>query len=290
VIALLDTASDRLMLGDGEGARALRERAAGLAKEKASPAMRWHFGVYDSGMALLEGRFGEVRGRIRDTFVLGQRVGHPYAFACANGHRASLSRVTGTPAELLVALEPALRAREGPAHWVQAVVAQGRLAAGRADDARALFEALAVHDFADVPRNLRWSSTLVEIATLCADLGDAARARPLFSLLSGYASHHAVLPMAILYGGPASLALARLAERLGRPEDAAPLYDDALAACEQLGARPAWAGAALHAGALHARREPRRAAGLLAESARVAAELGLGAIEGDARARLARLR
>jgi hypothetical protein len=35
--------------------------------------------------------------------------------------------------------------------------------AGRHRDARARFEALAAHGFGDVPRNLRWTATLVEI-------------------------------------------------------------------------------------------------------------------------------
>jgi DNA-binding winged helix-turn-helix (wHTH) protein len=275
LISLLDVASDRLMLGDAAGARALRARAAEVVGERPSPVMRWHFGVYDTGLALLEGRLDEVAERGRDTFRLGQRVDHPYAFACHNGHRALLARDRGDAGGVLAAFEPALRARRGPGPWVAAVVARARLEAGRRADAEALWESLAAHDFADVPRNLRFQATLVELAHLCADLGDASRAGSLSALLSPIESQHGVLPLAICYGGPASFALARLAELRGRADDACALAEEALASAEALGARPMHARIALALAALVARRDPRRAGGLAAEAADEAARLGM---------------
>jgi hypothetical protein len=236
LIALLDVAGDRFELGDRPGALRLREAARRVAGARPHLGMRWHLEVYDAGVALLEGRLDEVEGRVQAALSLGLRAEHPYARGCATAHRALLARERGDAGAVLEALSPALRARQGPNHWVQAVMARAELASGRARDARARFEALAANGFSDVPRNLRWTATLVEIAHLCAELEDGAQAVALHALLAPYAHHHAVLPLAICYGGPVSFALARLAKLRGLREDARALHADALSACERIGA------------------------------------------------------
>jgi hypothetical protein len=280
LISLLDLASDQIMLGDAAGARAFRARADAIAGERPPTAMRWNCGVYDTGFALLEGRFDDAAALARDTAMLGRRAEHPYAGAVYGGHRVMLAHERGDAAEVLAILEPALGAREGPTHWVQVMVGRARLAAGRESDARAMFESLARVDFADVPRNLRWTATLVELAVLCAELGDALRAPLLRDLLAPIEHHHSVLPMAICYGGPARWALARLAETLGQADDAAALVAEALDAARAVGARPMQARIALHFGRFVATREPRRAKLLLEEGARLAAELGMAGLVG----------
>ena len=280
LIACLDVASDRLSLGDAEGARRMREAAERLSGERPHPGMRWHVRVYDTGLALLEGRLDEVPGRVRDAYLLGQRVDHPYAAGCRNGHEALLALDRGEPERLLAIFEPTLGGRQGPTHWVQAVTARARLAAGREREARELFASLAACDFDDVPRNLRWVATLVEIALLAAELGaEEAHVRKLRDLLAPVEHHHAVLALAVNYGGPVTRALGRLAERLGRGDDAASLYEDALDACQALGARPMAARTALDWGTLLARRRERRRAGeLLDEARRTAEALGMPAV------------
>ena len=236
LIALLDTAGDRFELGDRPGALRMRRAAERVAGARPHLGMRWHVEVYDTGVALLEGRFGEVEERVRSALSVGLRAEHPYARGCANVHRALLARERGDSATLLLALTPALVAREGPTHWVQAVVARAELATGRPREARARFDALAARDFLDIPRNLRWTATLVEIAHLCAELEDTTRAGALVALLAPHAHHHAILPLAVCYGGPASFALARLARLRGLRAEASERYGDALASCEAIGA------------------------------------------------------
>lgn len=286
LISLLDLASDRVMLGDAAGARAFRARADAISGEHPPPAMRWNKGVYDTGIALLEGRFDEAAALTRDTFVLGRRVEHPYARAVFNGHRVLLARERGDAAAVLAIFEPAIGATVGPQHWVQAMVARARLALGREDEARALFASLARERFADIPRNLRWTGTLVELAVLCAELGDGACAKSLQDLLTPVEHQHGVMPMAICYGGPVRYALARLCETLGRGDDAAALYEDARAAASALGARPMQARVALQLGLRLAARDRRRAMLLLEESARLASELGMAGVAANARAAL----
>jgi tetratricopeptide (TPR) repeat protein len=286
LISLLDLASDRVMLGDAAGARVLRARADGIAGERPPPAMRWNMGVYATGIALLEGRFDEAATLMRDTYVLGRRAEHPYAKAVYNGHRVVLAHERGDAEEMLEIFERAIGAREGPQHWVQAMVARARLALGREAEARTLFESLARDGFADISRNLRWTGTIVELAVLCAELDDAKRAQSLQKLLEQVEHQHGVMPMAICYGGPVRYALARLSETLGRREDAVALYEDALAAAGALGARPMQARIALQLGQCLSPRDRRRAKPLLEESAGLATELGMAAVAAHARATL----
>jgi len=248
LIALLDTAADRFELGDRPGALRLREVARRVAGSRPHLGMRWHLEVYDTGVALLEGRLGEVEARARAALTVGLRAEHPYARACYNAHRALLARARGQSEAVLEALASALRARQGPTHWVQAVVARAELEAGRPKDARARFDDLAARAFADVPRNLRWTATLVEIAHLCADLEAGERGGALEALLAPHAHHHGVMPLAICYGGPVSYALARLAELRGARREARELYDEALVACAQVGAETMRARVERHAG------------------------------------------
>jgi DNA-binding winged helix-turn-helix (wHTH) protein len=248
LIALLDVAGDRLELGDRPGALRWREVARRLAGERPHPGMRWHLEVYDTGLALLEGRLDEVEARAHGALSVGLRAEHPYARGCANAHRALLAREQGDAAGLLALLAPALRARQGPTHWVKALVARAELATGALREARGRFEELAARDFADIPRNLRWTATLVEIAHLCADLEAEAQAAALAALLEPYADHHGVLPLALCYAGPVSFALARLAELRGARSEAREHYAAALASCAQIGAEPQRARIARHAG------------------------------------------
>ena len=286
LISVLDVASDHLMLGNAAAARALRERADAIVGERPPPASHWQRGVYDTGIALLEGRFDDAVALARDTYVVGRRVEHPYAPLVLNGHRATLARERGDFAELLAIFEPAMGAREGPLAWVQAMVARAQLALGREREARALFESLARSAFVDVPRNLRWTATIVELALLCAELDDAARAKSLHALLAPVEHQHGVLPIAICYGGPVSFALACLCETLGQREDAAALYEQARASAEALGARPMQARIALHLGVCLAARDRRRGTPVLQESARLATKLGMAAVAAAARAAL----
>jgi hypothetical protein len=248
VISLLDAASDRLELGDRSSALRLRDSAGRVAGAHPHLGMRWHLEVYDTGMALLEGRFAEIEERARSALSVGLRAEHPYARGCYLVHGALLARARGESEVLFETLAPALRAREGPIHWLSAVVGRAEVAVGRAHDARARFEELAKDDFAGVPRNLRWTDTLVECAHLCADLGAAERADALRVLLAPYADHHGAMPIAICYGGPVSYGLARLAELRGHHSEARGLFDDALAACDAIGAAAMRAQVAHHAG------------------------------------------
>ncbi len=287
VIALLDVASDRVALGEAGPARDYRDRAAAWAGDDPHPGLLWHLGAYDAGLALLEGRFAEAERLVEESVLLGLRAGHPYARGVRAAQRALLHRERGEHEAAIGMLAPMAKTRDGAVHWVRAVLARAQLAAEDEAAARSAFEALAEDDFAAVPRNIRWTATLVEASHLCVELGDRARAEALYRMLEPTWHHHGVLPVPICYGGPVARCLARLCELLGQSDEADELYGEAGDACAGLGARPDLARVTLERGLLAARRGPaRRARELLRESARLAAELGMAEVEARARAGL----
>jgi hypothetical protein len=163
----------------------------------------------------------------------------------------------GAFAEYARAMLPATRGGGFGPHWVIASVARAQLATGDEAAARKAFAALADAGLDAIPRNIRWIRAIVEVAHLCADLSDEDRAPSLIALLEPVQRLHAVLPTAVCYAGPAHHALARLHELGGRWSDALAHYEEAAAACERLGARPAEARARRDLAALLARRGQR---------------------------------
>jgi eukaryotic-like serine/threonine-protein kinase len=247
LISLLDVSSDYLERGDRRSALRLRDAARQIGGSRPHLGMRWHLAVHDTGWALLEGRFDEIEMRARDALSVGLRAEHPYARGCFTVHSALLARARRDHAGLIDRLEPTLRANDGPIHWLKAVVARAEVAAGQATDARARFRELAARGFRDVPRNLRWTATIVECAHLCAELDDSAHAAELEALLAPHGDLHAVMPIAICYGGPVCYALARLAALRGARDEARALYRQALDACSALGASALRAEVSIHA-------------------------------------------
>jgi DNA-binding winged helix-turn-helix (wHTH) protein len=238
VIALVDVASDRLAQGDAEGARRRRAEAEAVAGERPNPTMVWHLLAYDAGLAHLEGRFGDVERLNEEARRIGRRIDHPYAAGVYTAHRVGLARERGDFAYVARTFGRAVEAGLGPLDWMRAVLLRAELALGNSEEAGRRFAEIAGAGFDRLPRNIRWVSTLLELAHLCADLGDRDHAAPLEVLLAPYAHLHGVLPVPICYGGPVEAGLARLAALQGRRDEARERLDDAIAAADRLGAKP----------------------------------------------------
>jgi len=245
--------------------------------------------VFDTGLALMEGRLEEVEARAEDAASLGRRIQHPYAEGCRLSHIAQLRRERGEVGRYLELMEPGLRARQGPTHWVALGVARARLATGRSTEGEELYRRIAGAGIDAIPRNLRWISTLVELAHACADFEDAETAAAVVAALSPFERHHGVMPMVITYAGPASWALARLQVLRGYADEAEALFSDALAQAIALGAQPTQARIRVDQGRLLRRRGRRsEARETLAAAAALAADLGLSDLEREAASLLAR--
>lgn len=284
VMALIDVACDRIELGDAAGARRFRAEAERVAGLRPHPGMVWHIRLFDAGMALMEGRFEEARILTGEAYVLGRRIGHPYARACYEAHLVGIARERGDHEEVVRLFGRGVTLERGAVHYVRGVMARSLWALERSEAAREHFEHLACADFEDIPRNIRWTDTLVEIAHLCAELGDDARAKTLAALLTSVEGHHGVLAVPVCYGGPVAFARARLLAQLGRRDEAVELLEEARSSVRALAARPAQARIELALGRLLARSgESRRARESFHEAFRLASELGMPEVEGAAR-------
>ena len=287
LIGLIDAASDHLEHGDLAGSRARRAAAGALAGEKPHTALAWHLAIFDTGMALLEGRLDAAERLLQEALSAGQRIEHPYAEGCHAAQRGDLHAQRGEPQGVCAFFAPMARASGGPTHFIKAMLARAEFAAGREASARALFEELSAAHFEDVVPGIRYLRSLTELAHLCADLGDAARAAELYALLAPFERHHALMAAPVLYGGPLSFALARLRGAQARSDEALALLGSALDDCDALGARPFRARVLFEQGRLRARRGERRAArDLLEESAALAEALGMQGVAAAARAAL----
>ena len=276
VIATIDVASDSLESGDLHAAVDWRGRAAELCGSAPPPIMGWHVAVYDTGVALMQGRFDGLNEQADRALSLGRRVQHPFAKGCHNAQVTMLAWERGAFDQVLERFLPTLQTRDALLHWVRGVVSRSALRLGDRAQAQRIFDEAIPTGAARIPRNIRWTRSIVEVAHACADLGDEARSEEILSLLHPVADHHGVLPTPICYGGPVRYAIARLLELQGHVGDACDHYEQALLDARALNAAPFEARILNHHGSLVSRsKSPKAAASLLEAARKGAEELGL---------------
>jgi len=95
-------------------------------------------------------------------------------------------------------------------------------------DARAEFERLAADDFASIPRDSLWQTSLCYLAEVCDYLQDRERAAVLYELLRPYAGLAVVVGNATVSLGATSRFLGQLATVTGRWDDAEMHFKHAL--------------------------------------------------------------
>jgi DNA-binding winged helix-turn-helix (wHTH) protein/tetratricopeptide (TPR) repeat protein len=290
IIAILDVACDGLMEGDLAKARRCRDLADEVAGRHASPTMVWHMRLWDSGVAMLQGRFAEAEQGIHEALHLGQRLAHPFARACFRGQISILDRDRGREGSVLEQLGGTLgNAKLGATHWSTAVVARAALALGDRDRARSLFEVLASENFDDLARTIRWNGSIAEIAMLAAELEAVDAARELSRLLETAPDQHGLLPMPINYSGPLARPMGALSSLLGLADDALADYERAFEAAAALDARPTMARIRLEAAPVVARAgDTKRARSMLTECLAIASEISMDRVQADASALLER--
>jgi hypothetical protein len=110
---------------------------------------------------------------------------------------------------------------------------------GRLADARRDFETLVAEGFEAIPRDEHWLFTLAQLATVCADLDDAARAAPLIALLSPFAARNVVHDLLRVHAGSVAHYLARLAMTREDWPAAVAWFEQALGQNARMGALPA---------------------------------------------------
>ena len=119
----------------------------------------------------------------------------------------------------------------------RAILAQVYARLERTEEAEALLHELTRRDLSDWHVDEEWLVSICLLADTCAILGDAEPAAPLYELLLPYDSLNAVaVPELALDSSSRPLGI--LATLLGRFEDAARHFEEALRMNETMGARP----------------------------------------------------
>jgi class 3 adenylate cyclase len=256
------------------------EAAERLSEELGQPTLRWLVGFMVVARTILAGDLDDGERRAHALFELGTASGQPDAASFLAGHlffirldQGRLGELEDRLAERVAALPSFLGFR--------ALLALLLCELDRPGEAREHFELLAADDFTRIPKDNAWTITVPPCATVCASLGDEARARLLFGLLLPYATQ-----LSFTGGGSFGAVakdLAMLATTFGDFDEAERRFAEAATIHERIGA-PNWlARTRLEwARMLLTRRQPgdvERARELLGQALATARERGLANIE-----------
>jgi DNA-binding CsgD family transcriptional regulator len=271
-----------LELGDIQAVDAALDAHARATDKFQAPVYLWVTVGYRSMRALLEGRFAEAERLAMNLYSLSQRMQGGNLDGTFGLLMYTLRREQGRLNEVEPALRHFMRQQGAAAAW-RPGLALLYSELGRREEARAEFEHLAQHDFADLPRDGLWMACMTYLTDVCAFLGDAARAATLYQLLLPYAGRTAVIGNATACYGAVSRYLGTLAATMERWEEAAQHFEEALEMNTRMGARP-WLAHTQHeyANMLLARNQPgdrEEATALLNAALATAHELGMRALE-----------
>lgn len=267
-------------LGDTRAADHAIDRHRRLADETGDPFERWVSLMWHSTRAAFAGRFDEAESRSREAYDLARTVSGPHAYdlnapMCFTAQTILLqeARWAGSPDPQVIA-HYRDRYPEVAAWRVGMLYQLTRL--GRVREVRDELDALASSDFAAIERNATWLGAMVNVSEAVNLVGDQVRAATLYDLLLPYANRNATVSL-LISRGSVSRPLGLLAATLGRIEDAARHYDDALAMHRRMGARPHTALTLYEYGRMLAGvpAEHARAPALLREAICLARELGM---------------
>jgi DNA-binding CsgD family transcriptional regulator len=262
-----------------------------IAAELRQPQYLSHVALWRAMRALMKGRFTEAEALTQEMLALGRRAQRREAELTFAAQMLALHLERGDLARL-VELEPVLRENANRASAPpirRAHLAHLLAVLDRPTEARAEFERLAGSNFADLPRDLVWLSTVTELVDVCAYLRDARRAKALYELLRPYERWN-VGSNGVVCSGPVAHYLGLAAATLGRWDDAVEHFEAAAALARRMDAQPVLARTLeAHSVALLARRDRQTAAHareLLEHAQEIYDELGMAHDAARLRARL----
>jgi predicted ATPase len=223
-----------LVLGERDAAEAAIDAHNRLIREMRTPANE---SSLSATLALLDGRLGAVEALVQQGVVDLQRSDPRLAQGFASVQMLDLRRAQGRLGELEGAVK-GLAARFPLFPGYRAVLALVYKEQDRREDARAVFDELAMDDFAGFANDDARPVSLVNLTEVCCYLDDQRCAAVLYELLLPMAECcTAVAAMSCL--GSASAPLGALATTLGRFDDAERHFEAAIAMNQKMRA-PRW--------------------------------------------------
>jgi DNA-binding SARP family transcriptional activator len=237
VSALLCQHEDRLSSADREGAHAALEAATRAVQRHAHPYWHWACATWGSLWSLVNGRPDEAEAALCEAAAI-QPEGSAEAAACGAVQLVAIRLAQGRADEMVDALVASAAAHpEVPAY--RAVLALTASLAGDEATAEKAYRHFAAEGFAGVPTDSNRLLTLAVLGDVAADRGDEQGASTLDGLL---APDDGVMVVLNCYGGggswwgPVARIRSRLADVLGRPDDAEAARARAQVSIDALGA------------------------------------------------------
>jgi ATP/maltotriose-dependent transcriptional regulator MalT len=231
---------------------------------------------FETTLALAEGRYDAAEAAAESALQIGTDR-HPGAAGVYGLQMFAIRRAQGRLGEVAPILELAVKRGDLAGMWhpgLAVLFAE----VGRLDDARRLFEQLAVDDFAALPRDALWPATVAFLAEICIAIGDRSGAELLYREMSEFANENLMVAMTICLG-PADRLLGGLASVLGRETEAESHFQVAVALAEASESAP-WRAEGQYEWARHlkGKGEMQRAADLAHTALDTACDLGMGAL------------
>ena len=219
-----------LEAADGKELRRCLARASELAEVVGQPLLRWTMQVTQCWVTLLDGDIDGAEALADATLEAGNRLGQADALPIYAALLFGIRWQQGRLAELIRLIDAGVRNFPDMPTY-QATLAWAYAESGQPDDARPLLARAATRGF--VAPDLVWLVTTTLWAEVAAITGDAEAAGVLYDLLLPWRDQ-TVFSGANAHG-PVAYDLGRMATVLGRPEDAARHFREAIARANDIG-------------------------------------------------------
>jgi hypothetical protein len=223
---------DLVESGDLKAARAEIDAYARLVEPLGIAAYSWWVPAWRAMLAGVEGRFDDLRALSEEALELGSRAGDTNARIYHQLVCWVADAEQGRDVERWIPMIEEGVARGGPAGAFRCALAMSHAIAGRPDEARA-----ALPRFGAVLKDMNFFAGASEYTIAVGILGDAEAAAEAYDAIRPYAGRTFTIARAAVCWGPGDAFLGRLAATAGRWGAAERHFEDALAACERIGAR-----------------------------------------------------
>lgn len=225
-------AVDSLEMGDAAASRAATDEFARLSVLLRQPVIAIFALGLKASVALLAGDLAEAE-RLILRAMRTRSPGTSHASDTVSMLIFDLRRLQGRLNEMLP-LAKAFAGTSQAAVWAPGLALM-HIECGEREEARAIFESLAADSFGGLPRDGRWTTSVVYLADICAALGDAARAAVLYRFLLPWSGRNIPLGGGVSFPGSTDRFLGQLAATMGHWTDAERHFNVALEMNERIG-------------------------------------------------------
>jgi len=225
--------------GDIAGADATLHLLGRVAREVRMPEGVWFHDRIVAQRQMLDGEFEAAERSFKDLRQRARRIGLGYgpAFVDVLASWVSISKQGPVEASRGWNVPAMLNAGGEVITSYRAALLVLAVELGLRDVARRTLDAMVSRDLEDLPKDVGYLNALSNLGKAVVGIGDHARAKRIYELLSPYPHHNTPNTM-LFYDGSVSHVLALLAGLLGHDAQAEAHFLDALAMNERIGARP----------------------------------------------------